>query len=106
MTLYYTQTIIYMYIHLHIFIYVCTYTYVYMYTYRHIYVCLCVNAFCAAATCDNGQFRCDDGTCLMPEWLCDGQNDCPWNSSDDFVEEDEDGCGELLIGYLNMSFNM
>ena len=27
--------------------------------------------------CEPGDFVCDDGSCIPPDWVCDGENDCP-----------------------------
>lgn len=29
------------------------------------------------AGCSEGDFRCNDGKCIRPEWKCDGSGDCP-----------------------------
>jgi hypothetical protein len=41
------------------------------------------------AVCPKGQFKCNNGTCIMKEWLCDGDVDCP-------LGEDEENCGTCL----------
>lgn len=40
--------------------------------------------------CDESNALCDDGTCLLTEYICDGHTDCPDNS-------DEAWCGGLSI---------
>uniref|UniRef100_A0A3P8VY07 Uncharacterized protein n=1 Tax=Cynoglossus semilaevis TaxID=244447 RepID=A0A3P8VY07_CYNSE len=34
-------------------------------------------------TCNSDQFRCDDGRCIAPSWICDGDNDCGDMSDED-----------------------
>ena len=43
--------------------------------------------FCTDASnpCAAGRFRCDDGSCVPSNWVCDGQPDCP-------LGEDERAC--------------
>jgi len=40
--------------------------------------------------CPMNQYRCPNAQCIMSEWLCDGQVDCP-------NAEDESSCGDWLI---------
>ena len=43
--------------------------------------------------CAHGQYQCTQGDCILLHYVCDGEKDCPNDSSD------EDFCGKLLIYY-------
>ena len=34
------------------------------------------------AVCSYGRHKCKDGTCILREWLCDHEADCPDNSDE------------------------
>ena len=39
--------------------------------------------FAAPVTCPANLFKCDNGRCVWPQWVCDGDNDCLDNSDED-----------------------
>ena len=46
-------------------------------------------------TCKETDFRCSSGTCLLPDFVCDGFVDCP-----DGSDEDTTMCGLYLLTTL------
>ena len=40
---------------------------------------LAISAMCITDCTETGQLTCPDGSCIMSEWLCDGEADCPSN---------------------------
>src|SRR5699024_7367088 len=46
--------------------------------------------------CKENYFRCDKNRCIMPHWVCDGQNDC-LDGSD---EQQFDNCTKVTCGAM------
>ena len=44
--------------------------------------------------CTHGQYQCTLGDCILLQYVCDGETDCPNDSSD------EDFCGKLHICFV------
>jgi len=47
--------------------------------------------------CPMNQYRCPNAQCIMSEWLCDGQSDCP-------NAEDESSCGAFTVCTSNVYY--
>ena len=41
--------------------------------------------------CGDGEFQCDDGTCIIERYFCDGKPDCRLG------EDEIQGCGEYTL---------